>query len=82
MPGHFGLYRGRVAGEYLDFFAAAYGVPSAERQRIAGGVLALTDLTQKREESIQALSRGMQQRLNLARVRVHDPELSLLDEPA
>ncbi len=82
MPDQFGLYRDMVAGEYLDFFAAAYGLTSAERRTIIGDVLELTDLKDKKEEPISALSRGMQQRLSLARVLVHDPDLLLLDEPA
>ncbi|MDA0840134.1 MAG: ABC transporter ATP-binding protein [Planctomycetota bacterium] len=82
MPDQFGLYRDMVAGEYLDFFAAAYGLASAERRTIIGDVLELTDLKDKKEVPITALSRGMQQRLSLARVLVHDPELLLLDEPA
>lgn len=82
MPDHFGLYRDMVAGEYLDFFAAAYSIPSQDRKKIVGDVLALTDLTEKRDEPIASLSRGMQQRLSLARVLLHDPELLLLDEPA
>ena len=82
MPDQFGLYRDMVASEYLDFFGAAYGLPSRERKRAIDDVLALTDLTRKREEPIASLSRGMQQRLSLARVLLHDPELLLLDEPA
>ena len=82
MPDQFGLYRDMVAGVYLDFFGAAYGLSSADRKRVIQDVLALTDLAEKSEVPISSLSRGMQQRLSLARVLVHDPDLLLLDEPA
>jgi ABC-2 type transport system ATP-binding protein len=82
MPDQFGLYRDMIVGEYLDFFGAAYGLPGDERKAAVTDVLALTDLTEKREEPVVSLSRGMQQRLSLARVLLHDPDLLLLDEPA
>ena len=82
MPDFFGLYDDVKVWEYLDFFAAIYEVPVRERAKIIANVLELTDLTVKREAFVQSLSRGMQQRLCLARCLVHDPALLLLDEPA
>src|SRR5262245_57229859 len=82
LPDFFGVYEDMRVREYLEFFAATYGVRNPERARIIDGVLELTDLAAKREEIIGTLSRGMQQRLGLARVLVHDPKVLLLHEPA
>jgi ABC-2 type transport system ATP-binding protein len=82
MPDFFGLYDDVKVWEYLDFFATIYDVPKRQRNEVIDNVLELTDLTVKREAMVQSLSRGMQQRLCLARCLVHDPALLLLDEPA
>lgn len=82
MPDFFGLYDDVRVWEYLDFFATIYRVPSHERSQVIDNVLELTDLTFKKDAMVASLSRGMQQRLCLARCLVHDPLLLLLDEPA
>lgn len=82
MPDFFGLYDDVKVWEYLDFFATIYQVPPNQRKSVIDNVLELTDLTVKRDSFVQSLSRGMQQRLCLARCLVHDPALLLLDEPA
>lgn len=82
MPDFFGLYDDVKVWEYLDFFATIYRVPKGQRPAVIDNVLELTDLTVKRDAFVQSLSRGMQQRLCLARCLVHDPALLLLDEPA
>lgn len=82
MPDFFGLYDDVKVWEYLDFFATIYQVPTNQRRGVIDNVLELTDLTVKRDAFVQSLSRGMQQRLCLARCLVHDPALLLLDEPA
>jgi ABC-2 type transport system ATP-binding protein len=82
MPDHFSTYRQMTVFEYLDFFAAAYGLSLKDRTRTIDDVLALTDMGGRRDDLIGGLSRGMQQRVSLARVLVNDPQVLLLDEPA
>ena len=82
LPDFFGVYEDMRVREYLEFFGAAYGLKNPKRKAIMEGVLELTDLAGKRDAIIGTLSRGMQQRLGLARVLVHDPKVLLLDEPA
>lgn len=82
VPDSFGAYEDMVVQEYLEFFAAAYEIHGAKRRQLVQDVLALTDLAYKRDALVDSLSRGMQQRLSLARVLLHDPKVLLLDEPA
>jgi ABC-2 type transport system ATP-binding protein len=82
MPDTFGVYEDMKVWEYLDFFAAAYRIPREKRAGIIDDVLQLTDLGGKKENLVEALSRGMKQRLCLAKTLVHDPKVLLLDEPA
>jgi len=82
MPDTFGVYDGMKVWEFLDFFATAYGLPRSKRRALIDDVLDLVDLTSKRETLVNGLSRGMQQRLCLAKTLVHDPPVLILDEPA
>ena len=77
-----GAYQDMTVGEYLEFFAACYSVPASKRERTITEVLTLTDLTHKTETEVNGLSRGMQQRLAVARVLIHDPKVLLMDEPS
>jgi ABC-2 type transport system ATP-binding protein len=82
MPDNFGVYDGMKVWEFLDFFAVAYGIPRSKRKQVIGDVLELLDLTHKRDDFVNGLSRGMKQRLCLAKTLVHDPPVLILDEPS
>ncbi len=82
MPDNFGVYDGMKVWEFLDFFAVAYQIPRTRRKQVIGDVLELLDLGHKREDFVNGLSRGMKQRLCLAKTLVHDPPVLILDEPS
>lgn len=82
VPDFMGAYDDMVVAEYLEFFAACYNIHGPKRTKIVGDVLELTDLTYKAASDVNSLSRGMQQRLSVARVLLHDPKVLLMDEPA
>jgi ABC-2 type transport system ATP-binding protein len=82
MPDFMGVYDDLKVFEYLEFFAAAFGIERRKRKSIVEGVLELTDLKSKQSAAVDSLSRGMQQRLGVARVLIHDPKVLILDEPA
>ena len=82
MPDFFGIYDQLKAHEYLDFYGASYGIPVEKRNQLITELLELVNLTDKREAYVDSLSRGMKQRLCLARSLIHDPKVLILDEPA
>ncbi|HFE67191.1 MAG TPA: ABC transporter ATP-binding protein [Chloroflexi bacterium] len=82
MPDFFGVYEDMKVWEYLDFFAACYDVPEITRIGMVDDLLALVDLSHKKDAFVESLSRGMKQRLCLARTLTHDPQVLILDEPA
>ena len=82
MPDFFGVYDDMFVWEYLDFYARCYNLPPARRKKLIDELLELVNLADKRDANVQALSRGMQQRLCLAHALIHEPQILLLDEPA
>lgn len=82
VPDFMGAYEDMVVTEYLEFFAAAYSIHGQQRKKVVSDVLELTDLGYKATAEVNSLSRGMQQRLSIARVLLHDPKVLLMDEPA
>lgn len=82
MPDFFGVYDQLKATEYLHFYGASYGIPRTEREQLIPQLLELVNLSDKADTYVDSLSRGMKQRLCLARCLVHDPEVLILDEPA
>jgi ABC-type multidrug transport system ATPase subunit len=81
MPDFFGVYDQLTVGEYLDFYAACYRQPKQRRQKIVDDLLALVGMTERKGQAVDTLSRGLKQRVCLARALVHDPSNIILDEP-
>ncbi len=82
MPDNFGVYDQMSVWEYLDFFCAAYRIPARERHKRVGEVLEITNASHMIDYQVSSLSKGMTQRIGLAKTLLHDPEVLILDEPA
>jgi ABC-2 type transport system ATP-binding protein len=82
MPDFFGVYLDLKVWEYLDFFSACYQTPESDRPKLIDGLLELVDLSHRKQDLVDKLSRGLKQRLSLARTLLHDPQVLVLDEPA
>ena len=82
MPDFFGVYDDLKVTEYMDFYAGTYYIPYAQREETIDRLLDVVNLSDKRDEYVDSLSRGMKQRLCLARSLIHDPDILVLDEPA